>query len=92
MGSANSTLLAVDVALGAAGLYIISKFLTPKATPAPLPPGPKPKPLVGNLSDLPPPGEQEWIHWAKHKDLYGMLPPSHAFNTAELTDVRSQVL
>lgn len=37
----------------------------------PLPPGPKPKPLIGNLGDLPPPGAREWEHWAKHKELYG---------------------
>ncbi|KAH8704710.1 putative cytochrome P450 oxidoreductase OrdA-like protein [Talaromyces proteolyticus] len=37
----------------------------------PLPPGPRPKFLVGNLADLPKPGEREWEHWLKHKDLYG---------------------
>ena len=39
----------------------------------PLPPGPKPWPLIGNISDLPPTGEQEWIHWLKHKDTYGTI-------------------
>ncbi|KAL5522856.1 hypothetical protein ACEPAG_8874 [Sanghuangporus baumii] len=38
----------------------------------PLPPGPKRKPLVGNLKDLPASG-QPWIHWSKHKDLYGPI-------------------
>jgi hypothetical protein len=37
----------------------------------PLPPGPKPKFLVGNLTDLPKPGELECVHWLRHKDLYG---------------------
>jgi len=37
---------------------------------APLPPGPKPQFLVGNLKDLPKPGEREWEHWLKHKNLY----------------------
>lgn len=64
-------ILVTDVVLGAVGLYILKTFLTPKKTPAPLPPGPKPKPIVGNVADLPPPGEQEWVHWLKHKDLYG---------------------
>ncbi|KAK7994542.1 hypothetical protein PG991_016130, partial [Apiospora marii] len=36
-----------------------------------LPPGPKGKPIVGNLGDLPPAGALEWEHWAKHKALYG---------------------
>lgn len=41
----------------------------------PLPPGPKPKPIIGNLGDLPPAGAREWEHWAKHKDLYGKDSP-----------------
>ena len=36
-----------------------------------LPPGPKPLPLVGNLFDLP--KELDWVHWAKHKDVYGPI-------------------
>lgn len=38
------------------------------------PPGPNGLPLVGNLYDLPKPGELEAHHWAKHKDLYGLSP------------------
>ncbi|TDZ40760.1 Multifunctional cytochrome P450 monooxygenase [Colletotrichum trifolii] len=38
-----------------------------------LPPGPKPLPLVGNVFDLPPKGEPEFLHWFKHKDAYGPL-------------------
>lgn len=37
----------------------------------PLPPGPKGLPIVGNLLDLPKPGEYEAKHWIKHKDIYG---------------------
>ena len=37
----------------------------------PLPPGPKPMPLLGNIKDLPPDGAVEYQHWLKHKDLYG---------------------
>ncbi|CAG8888274.1 unnamed protein product [Penicillium egyptiacum] len=40
---------------------------------ASLPPGPRPKPVVGNLGDLPPSGVQDWQHWLKHKDLYGHI-------------------
>lgn len=50
-------------------------FLTrsSNASRAPLPPGPNGVPLLGNLNDLPKPGEQEPQHWLKHKDLYGTL-------------------
>ncbi|KAK4937903.1 hypothetical protein LTR10_021544 [Elasticomyces elasticus] len=44
----------------------------------PLPPGPKGKPLIGNLSDLPPPGVQEWVHWTPHKDF---LPYGQRFRS-----------
>lgn len=37
----------------------------------PLPPGPKGKPIIGNLSDLPPPDTPEWQHWLEHKKRYG---------------------
>lgn len=39
----------------------------------PLPPGPKPKPLVGNILDLPPSGTKEWEHWFKFKEQYGPI-------------------
>ncbi|KAH0839032.1 O-methylsterigmatocystin oxidoreductase [Fonsecaea pedrosoi] len=38
-----------------------------------LPPGPTPRFLVGNLPDLPPAGAKEWLHWLKHKELYGPI-------------------
>ena len=39
----------------------------------PLPPGPKGRPLVGNMNDLPKPGVLESHHWLKHKDSYGPI-------------------
>ncbi|KAH8690781.1 cytochrome P450 [Talaromyces proteolyticus] len=57
--------------LGILFLYKIIRPSNPRI--APLPPGPKPKLFIGNLSDLPPAGEKEWLHWAKHKDLYGPI-------------------
>ncbi|KEZ40609.1 putative Cytochrome P450 oxidoreductase OrdA-like protein [Scedosporium apiospermum] len=38
-----------------------------------IPPGPKPLPIVGNVLDLPPKGEPEFLHWFKHKDTYGPI-------------------
>lgn len=51
--------------------YLVKVLLLSKRRGPPLPPGPKPKPLVGNISDLPQKGKPEWLHWLRHKDLYG---------------------
>lgn len=64
-----------NVLLGLAALYVLKKLLSPKRMLAPLPPGPKGMPLIGNIGDLPPPGEKDWKHWAKFKKLYGRLTP-----------------
>ena len=59
--------------LGLLALYITKLWVGRKKPLGPLPPGPQPKPIVGNIADLPPPGVQDWKHWLKHKDLYGKL-------------------
>lgn len=68
-------LLLTDIFVGSLVLYILKHLLSSRSSvkkqSSLLPPGPKGLPLIGNLLDLPPPGEQEWIHWRKHKSLYG---------------------
>lgn len=61
----------VGVVLLAIVLYAIKLVIFRKNAPGPLPPGPKGKPIIGNISDLPAPGTADWVHWLKHKDLYG---------------------
>lgn len=39
----------------------------------PLPPGPKPLPILGNIGDLPPPGVPEYEHWLSLKEKYGPI-------------------
>lgn len=55
------------------GTYVYFTLRRTYKPASPLPPGPKPRFLIGNLLDMPRPGEKEWLHWAKHKDLYGTL-------------------
>ncbi|KAF7715039.1 Cytochrome P450 [Penicillium ucsense] len=38
-----------------------------------LPPGPWGLPTLGKVKDMPRSGGQEWVHWAKHKELYELL-------------------
>ena len=60
------------------------------STRAPLPPGPKGLPLLGNLNDLPQPGVLEAHHWLKHKDLYGMFEQCSCCWPASNVDKRTK--
>ena len=51
--------------------YVLRRLLTSKGNGRPLPPGPKGIPILGNINDLPKPGELEYQHWLKFKDQYG---------------------
>jgi hypothetical protein len=66
--------------------FILKSFLdTRRVNPdaLPYPPGPKPKPIVGNLYDIP--AQTPWVTYASWKERYGMriilLPLSYALVT-----------
>jgi hypothetical protein len=63
------TLLIFSIALY---IVYIAVFRQPKVN-APVPPGPKGLPLLGNIKDLPPPDKPEYEHWFKHKTTYGPI-------------------
>ena len=65
------TSVLVKLAIAIALFYVFKLLFTSKKPSTPLPPGPKPLPILGNIADLPPAGVREWEHWLKHKDLYG---------------------
>ena len=61
-----------DVTFFLVGLYLINKLLRRTTRDSyKFPPDPKPLPLIGNLFDLP--KDRDWVHWAKHKDIYGPI-------------------
>ncbi|RAK94412.1 cytochrome P450 [Aspergillus costaricaensis CBS 115574] len=67
--------MSIVIAVAFACLILLSLylFIYQQSPSLPLPPGPKGKPIVGNLSDLPPPNTPEWRHWMKHRERYGPI-------------------
>lgn len=62
------------VAAGAATAYLLyQRQISRNPDRLPLPPGPKPLPLLGNILDFPPGDAPEFYHWLKHKDAYGPI-------------------
>ncbi|EUC44767.1 hypothetical protein COCMIDRAFT_97390 [Bipolaris oryzae ATCC 44560] len=63
----------IGVAFGIAALFFVIRYLLVKRHQLPLPPGPKGLPILGNIRDMPKIDDVEWMHWAKHKDIYGPI-------------------
>jgi hypothetical protein len=61
----------IPIALLLVALYALKQIIFYRKIKAPLPPGPRGLPIIGNIQDLPPAGKPEWEHWLKLKDLYG---------------------
>ncbi|RDA94779.1 hypothetical protein CP533_4221 [Ophiocordyceps camponoti-saundersi (nom. inval.)] len=62
----------IQTALFLLTAILIYRVFRSKSTPRP-PSGPRPIPIIGNIFDLPRPGELEYRHWLTHKDKYGPI-------------------
>lgn len=66
-------------AIAVAGLAILLPWIlktlvfSKRTALAPLPPGPKALPVLGNITDRIPSGMPEFAHWVKHKHRYGPI-------------------
>ena len=64
-----SSLSFLDISLAFAGILLIGAILKRFSQSAPLPPGPRGLPIVGNVLDMP--SSHEWLKFAEWKDKYG---------------------
>ncbi|KAL7817795.1 cytochrome P450 [Trichoderma gracile] len=56
------------------GVLVYALFFRKKTKSSlPLPPGPTPLPILGNIKDVPPPGKPEYEYWLSFKDKYGPI-------------------
>ncbi|KAH7916689.1 cytochrome P450 [Hygrophoropsis aurantiaca] len=58
----------IDICLAGAGVYLLKRVMA-KTTPAPLPPGPKKLPLLGNILDMP--SVKPWMTFADWGKKFG---------------------
>lgn len=61
----------VDISAVALGLYLLKRLITRRRFPAPLPPGPRGLPLIGNAADMP--TEEQWLKFDELGKRYGNL-------------------
>ncbi|KAL4931680.1 cytochrome P450 [Aspergillus undulatus] len=61
--------------LSIAAICLIYQWRRKRTTTArmPLPPGPRPLPIIGNVGEMPRQGVPQWLHWLGHKEKYGPI-------------------
>lgn len=89
-----STTFTISVVLGLSVLVLFTaRSLLRRKPLGRLPPGPRRKPIVGNIADLPPAGIQEWVHWGKFKEygMYEWIKMAIDFDFAAAADAAADV-
>ena len=76
---ANYCLILIDLVVLCTASYACKLVISRSKRP-PKPPGPKGLPILGNIFDIPSGEDQQWIHWQKHKQLYGPISSVTVFD------------